>query len=532
MQSFRKTSGHNQWVSEKHRISLNLRYLPERVEWILKKADIPYNVIKRRSGQFESKKHLYRVRECYIFIFIVLLKSCEKPVTKSGINLKRGITRGDEMRAKTFRGGLHLHYCKEATAAKAIVELPEPEKVVLPVGQHIGAPAEVCVAVGDQVRLGDQIARPKGLVSAPVHASIAGKVVEISNQPHAGGQPMTAIVIENDHSGAKQLVPVRPLEKWTAAELKELMQRVGLVGMGGAGFPTHVKYNPPAGKTLEMVILNGAECEPYLTCDHRLMVEAPAKVILGLQALMKAAGVNQGYIGIEVNKPDAIEILTREASADSRIKVVPLEVKYPQGEEKMLIQAVAKRVVPAGGLPADVGVVVNNIATAVALAEALTEGTPLISRIVTVTGAVQNPQNLRVRLGTPVSQLVEFCGGFTGTPGRIVLGGPMTGPAQFRLDIPVVKTTSGVLVQERGQIKVLSGSTCVRCARCVDVCPYKLMPCLIGKAIEAGDLVQAESYGIMDCRECGSCTFICPAERPIIQSIKTAKAKLIAARKR
>lgn len=436
------------------------------------------------------------------------------------------------MRAKTFRGGLHLHYCKEATAAKAIVELPEPEKVVLPVQQHIGAPAEVCVAVGDQVKLGDQLARPKGLVSAPVHASIAGKVVNIGSLPCAGGKNAVAIVIENDHSGSKQLLPVKPMEKWTGLELQELMQQIGLVGMGGAGFPTHVKYRPPEGKTLEMVILNGAECEPYLTCDHRLMVEAPAKVILGLQAMMKAAGVERGYIGIEVNKPDAIQVLSKEAAADPRIKVVPLEVKYPQGEEKMLIHAVTGRMVPVGGLPADVGIVVNNIATAVTLAEALTEGTPLISRVVTVTGAVQNPQNLRVRLGTLVSQLVEFCGGFTGTPGRVVFGGPMTGPAQYRLDIPVVKTTSGVLVQERGHIKLLNTSACVRCARCNDVCSYKLMPCLMGKAIEAGNLAQAEAYGLMDCRECGSCTFVCPAERPLMQNFKTAKAKILAARKR
>lgn len=436
------------------------------------------------------------------------------------------------MLTKTFRGGVHLHYCKEATAAKTIVELPEPEKVVLPVQQHIGAPAEVCVAVGDQVKLGDVIAHAKGFVSVPVHASIAGKVVEIKPMPHVSGKNVMSVVIENDHSGAQNLLPVKPLEQWTAPQLKELMQQIGLVGMGGAGFPTHVKYSPPEGKTLQMIVLNGAECEPYLTCDHRLMVEAPAKVILGLQAMMKAAGVDQGYIGIECNKPDAIRILQHEAAKNPRIKVVPLEVKYPQGEEKMLIKAVTGRVVPAGGLPADVGVVVNNIATSVALAEAIMEGMPLTSRIVTVTGAVQNPQNLKVRLGTLVSELVDFCGGFTGTPGRIVLGGPMTGTAQYRLDLPVVKNTSGVLIQDRGQIKTLNNSVCVRCARCVDVCPYNLMPCFIGKAIEANDFAQAEFYGIMDCRECGSCTFVCPAERPIIQNIKSGKARIMAARKK
>jgi electron transport complex protein RnfC len=436
------------------------------------------------------------------------------------------------MRAKTFRGGVHLHYCKEATASKAIVEMAEPEKVVLPVQQHLGAPAEVCVAVGDTVKIGDIVATAKGFVSTPVHASIAGKVTEIKSHLHPGGKNVTSVVIANDHSAARNLMPVKPLDQYTAAELKDLMQRIGLVGMGGAGFPTHVKYSPPEGKALQMVILNGAECEPYLTCDHRLMVEAPSRVILGLRAMMQAAGVKEGYIGVEVNKPDAIAALTREAAADGRIKVIPLEVKYPQGEEKMLIHSVTGKVVPAGGLPADVGVVVNNIATAVALAEAIAVGQPLVSRVVTVTGAVNNPQNLQVRLGTLVQELVEFCGGFSGTPGRVILGGPMTGPAQYRLDIPVIKNTSGVLVQERGAIKLLNNTACVRCGRCVDVCPYHLMPCFVLNAIEADDPAQAQAYGIMDCRECGSCTFVCPAGRPLVQNIKNAKAKIMAARKK
>jgi electron transport complex protein RnfC len=436
------------------------------------------------------------------------------------------------MRAKTFKGGIHLHYCKEATANQAIMEIPEPKQVILPVQQHIGAPAEVCVKVGDQVKIGDLVATAKGFVSAPVHASIAGKVTEIRNQPLATGRKATAIVIENDFSQASRLLTVKPLENCTGSEIRELMQQIGLVGMGGAGFPTHVKYSPPEGKTLEMVILNGAECEPYLTCDHRLMVEQPGRVILGLQAMMKAANVEQGFIGVELNKPDAIDALTTEAAGDPRIKVVPMAVKYPQGEEKMLIRAVTGRIVPAGGLPADVGVIVNNIATAVTLAGALADGLPLVGRVVTVTGAVQQPRNLKVPLGTLVAELVDFCGGFSGTPGRIVLGGPMTGPAQYRLDLPVVKNTSGVLVQERGQIKLLSSSTCVRCAHCVDVCPYNLMPCLIMNAIEANNLAQAEAYGLLDCRECGSCTFACPAQRPIIQTFKSAKAKVMADKKK
>lgn len=436
------------------------------------------------------------------------------------------------MRAKTFKGGVHLHYFKEATASKSIEIMPDPEQVALPVLQHLGAPAEVIVAVGDQVKAGQVIAQAKGFVSVPVHASIPGKVTAISEMPHPTGKKVTTVVIENDNSGANVFGSKSSLADLSAQQIRELMLQIGLVGMGGAGFPTHVKYQPVEGKRLEAVILNGAECEPYLTCDHRLMVEAPGKVILGLQAMMKAAGVDQAFIGIEVNKPDAIEILTREAAVDPRIQVVPLEVKYPQGEEKLLINAITRKTVPAGGLPVDVGVVVNNIATACALADAIQEGVPLISRVVTVTGAVNNPCNLRVKLGTYVNKLVDYCNGFTGTPGKIILGGPMTGPAQYRLDLPVIKTTSGVLVQERGEIKLMEDSPCVRCARCVDACPYNLMPCFIANAIETNDLALAEKYGIMDCRECGSCTFVCPARRPIVQNIKTAKAKITAAKKK
>lgn len=436
------------------------------------------------------------------------------------------------MRAKTFKGGVHLHYFKEATASKNIEIMPEPERVTLPVSQHLGAPAELIVAVGDQVKAGQIIAQANGFVSVPVHASISGKVTAVNELPHPNGKNATMVVIENDHSGATVFSPKSNLAELSAEQIRDLMLQIGLVGMGGAGFPTHVKYQPVDGKRVDTVILNGAECEPYLTCDHRLMVEKSEKVILGLQAMMKAAGVDQAYIGIEVNKPDAIEVMTSAAVVDSRIQVVPLEVKYPQGEEKMLINATTKRTVPTGGLPIDVGVVVDNIATAVALAKGIQEGIPLISRVVTVTGAVNNPRNLSVKLGTSISELIDYCNGFSGTPGRIILGGPMTGPAQYRLDLPVIKTTSGVLIQERGEIQLLEDSTCVRCARCVDVCPYNMIPCFVAEAIEVNDLALAEKYGIMDCRECGSCTFVCPARRPIVQDVKTAKAKIMAAKKK
>lgn len=433
------------------------------------------------------------------------------------------------MRPKTFRKGIHPPGNKGRTSSLPIEVLPPVKQVVLPLSQHIGAPSEPLVSVGDEVLLGQKIAEAKGMVSVPLHASVAGKVVAVEPRPHPSGKLAPAIVIENNGSDklSSEVEAGGSLEELTRDEIKEMMRRAGLVGMGGAAFPTHVKYYPPEGKKIDCVILNGAECEPYLTCDHRLMLERAGDVIYGLRAMMKAAGAEKGYIVVEVNKPDAIAALAQAASG-SPVEVIPVQVKYPQGEEKMIIYAATGRVVPAGGLPVEVGVVVNNVSTAAALAKFIKTGMPLISRIITVTGkGVKNPKNLEVRLGTMVEEIIEYCGGFSEPPGRIILGGPMTGPAQYRLDLPIMKGTSGILVQTMGEVSGESYSACIRCGKCVDACPYSLLPNFLGLYAGNNQLDAAERYGILDCRECGSCTYVCPSRRPLMQLIKNAKSQIM-----
>src|SRR5690554_4053591 len=354
------------------------------------------------------------------------------------------------MRYKTFPKGIHPPGNKGKTASLSIEVLPPPKQVVLPLSQHIGVPSQPLVSAGEEVAPGQKIAEAKGKVSVPLHASIGGKVAAVEKRPHPGGKMVPAIVIENNDGREFSPIntPSHDLNELTGEKIRESMQEAGLVGMGGAAFPTHVKYYPPAGKKIEYVILNGAECEPFLTCDHRLMLERPAAVLYGLKAMMKAAGAKRGYIGIELNKVDVIKVLQEEARGDETIEIVPLRVKYPQGEEKMLINAITGRVVPAGGLPVDAGVVVNNVGTAAALADLLQTGKPLISRVITVTGGgIKEPKNLEVPLGTLLEDVLAYCGGLTDSAGRIVLGGPMTGPAHYRLDLPVVKGTCGLLVR-------------------------------------------------------------------------------------
>jgi electron transport complex protein RnfC len=442
------------------------------------------------------------------------------------------------MYAKTFRKkGIHPPGNKEKTAALPIEVLPAPKKVVLPLSQHIGAPAKPLVAVGDEVKPGQKIGEAQGMVSATLHASIGGKVTAIEERPHPAGKTVPAIVIEN--TGSRELAPVpgvkpcRPLAEITADEIKELMREGGLVGMGGAAFPTHVKYYPPAGKKIEYVILNGAECEPFLTSDHRLMLERPEAVLYGLKAMMKAAGAAKGYIGVELNKVDVIKVLQEKVKGDASIEIVPLQVKYPQGEEKMLIYAITGRVVPAGGLPVDVGVVVNNVATAAALADLLQTGKPLISRVITVTGSgIKEPKNLEVPVGTLLEDVFAYCGGLKENAGKIILGGPMTGPAHYRLDLPVLKGTSGILVQTGEEVETKEYMDCIRCAKCIEACPYSLLPNYLGLYGEKDRLEEAKKYGAMECRECGSCTYVCPSRRPLTQWIKDVKRKIAAAERK
>jgi len=439
------------------------------------------------------------------------------------------------MSPKTFRKGIHPPANKELTKSLPIEVLPPPEQVVLPCSQHIGAPSEPIVAVGDEVLLGQKIAEAKGMVSVPLHASVAGTVKAIEPRPHVSGRLVPAIVIENN--GTDQLSDELQTSEYnlktaSSEELRELICRAGLVGMGGAAFPTHVKYNPPKGQKIDYVILNGAECEPFLTCDHRLMIEKTEQIIYGLQVMLKASRAERGYIVIEENKPDAITSLAKKANGYP-IEVVPVKAKYPQGEERMIIYAATRRVVPVGALPAAVGVIVNNVSTAAALADFIRSGRPLISRVITVTGkAISTPKNLEVRIGTLLEDVINYCGGFKAEPARLILGGPMTGPAQYRLDIPIMKGTSGILTQTGDEVKESTPSVCIRCGKCVDACAYNLLPNYLGLFSEHNETENAEKYGILDCRECGSCAYVCPGRRPLTQLIKNMKNKIMAAKRK
>ncbi len=436
------------------------------------------------------------------------------------------------MNLKTFKRGVHPTYHKGLTQASSIEKAALPKRVVIPLQQHIGAPCESLVKKGDEVAEGQKIAEAGAFVTAPIHASISGKVKDIALHPYPGGGRVPSIIIEGDGTEKDwdaEAGEGLELDNLAADKIRSVIKESGIVGMGGAAFPTAVKLSPPGKANIDSVVLNGCECEPYLTTDHRQMVEEPDKVIWGLMAIMKAVGAKDGYIGIEDNKQDAIGSLEgaiKDASAN--INVVPLETKYPQGAEKMLIWAVLEREVPLGKLPLEVGVLVNNTGTAAAIFDALRKGKPLIERVVTVSGnGVANPKNLRVRIGSTFADLIEQCGGFIGYGEREVInGGPMMGVAQSSLDVPVVKGTSGITVLVGDEIKPLEYKACIRCAGCVEVCPMGLMPYRIA---DMGRLSVLDGFKEWDgpaCVECGCCSFICPAKRPLVQWIRVGRVRL------
>ncbi|WP_371371543.1 electron transport complex subunit RsxC [Sporomusa aerivorans] len=434
--------------------------------------------------------------------------------------------------AKSFRGGVHPDDRKRYTAAKAIEVAPIPQKVIIPTRQHLGAPCAPVVKVGDLVKKGQVVAEAQAFVASPIHASTSGKVVEIAEYPHPVFGTCQAIVIESD--GQDEWAPGLPLNRdWQSLdvkELKEIVRLAGLVGMGGATFPTHVKMSPPPEKPIDSFILNGAECEPYLTADHRVMLEQTERIVTGMKIAMKILSVNKGYIGIEENKPDAIDTM-RKACAGTGIEVIPLKTKYPQGAEKTLIKVILDREVPSGGLPMDVGTVVQNVGTMVALADAVEKGIPLIERVATVTGgAIQEPKNILLRIGATFAQAVAICGGFTEQPVKVIMGGPMMGMAQRTLDVPVIKGTSGILALSSADVNVGPEQPCIRCGRCVDACPMGLVPSMLSILGERGVFATAkEEYNLLDCVECGSCVYVCPAKRNIVHYIKLSKAQNAAA---
>ncbi len=441
------------------------------------------------------------------------------------------------MSSTVFKGGIHPEYHKELTATMAISVMKPPQKVVIPLNQHIGAPCEPLdsIAVDSEVKKGQKIAESGSFVSAPIHASVSGKVTAIGPYNHPLGRPVEAITIESDGQDQwdEKIKPPGNPEKLTPEDIRKVVREAGIVGLGGATFPAHVKLSPPGDKKIDVVVINGAECEPYLTADHRVMLEKPEKIVFGLKMMMKALNAEKGIIGVEDNKPDAIKVMEQAAAEDDNITVTPLHTKYPQGAEKMLIQVTTGRIVPSGGLPLEVGVVNHNVGTAVAVTDAVREGRPLIERVLTATGSgMTRPSNLLVRVGTLVSEVIELCGGLKENTHKLVIGGPMMGIAQPNPDIPVIKGTSGILALTEEDIYLAESSPCIRCAKCVDSCPVYLMPTSIAQAAEHGLFKRAEKLHAMDCFECGCCAYVCPSKIPLIQLIRIAKAEITKANKR
>ncbi|MDO9464114.1 MAG: electron transport complex subunit RsxC [bacterium] len=430
----------------------------------------------------------------------------------------------------SFHGGIHPENSKDSTNTKKILNLLPPKKAIIPMLQHTGAVCKPLVNIGDIVKVGQKIGDAQAFISAPVHATISGKVVDISPMLHPLGTKVLSIIIESDEADTWAIEETK--RDWKTLEpeqIKHIVKEAGVVGLGGAMFPIHVKLSPPENKKIDTYILNGAECEPFLTADHRLMLEYAKQVVIGLKILMKATGVKKGIIGIEQNKPDALKKITDEINkeSDTDVDIMALKVKYPQGAEKQLIKALLKREVPSGGLPMDVGVIVSNVGTSFAVYESVVERKPLVERIVTVTGGgIRNPQNLRVRIGTPFLNLIEACEGVKEEIGKIIMGGPMMGIAQYTTDVPVIKGTSGILVQTKDEICDEPEECCIRCGNCASVCPMKILPNVITNSIKNDQFEHAKEYGLLDCMECGACTYVCPAHIPIVQYIKYGKTRL------
>lgn len=437
--------------------------------------------------------------------------------------------------ARLFPGGIHPHEGangKAVNGGNAIVELSAPARVIIPLQQHIGAPAKALVQKGDHVKIGQLIGEAGGFVSAPVHASVSGVVVDVQPCLLASGVQVPAVIIDNDYQEAwVDLTPSAHPETLSAPELAQIVRDAGIVGLGGATFPTAVKLSPPKGKTIEKLIINGAECEPYLTADHRLMLEKAADIIDGIRLMMLALDVKEAVIGVEDNKMDAVAALSAAAAATEGITVKALPVRYPQGGEKQLVYAITKRKVPCGGLPLDVGVVVCNVGTVYAIDQAIRKGRPLIERVTTVGGLVNNPGNFLVRVGTPVESLIEACGGMKPGVKQFIYGGPMMGMAISRMDIPVTKGCSGILALGEEAMEPKE-SACIRCGRCMRACPMKLAPAKIDALMRADRFEDAAAIGAMNCLECGACTFACPAKRSLTQSCRTVKKVITARRKK
>ncbi len=429
---------------------------------------------------------------------------------------------------KTFKGGVHPAEYKELTENLPFEVMPTPEQVIIPLSQHIGKPAKVLVKKKEEVNAGQVVAEADGFISSPIHCSISGIVKDIHTEPNVSGKPKDAIIINaNEHDETNFLTPLNK-ETVTPEEIRNRVKEAGIVGQGGAAFPTFVKLTPPEGKQIDYVILNGCECEPYLTRDNRYMIERTEDVISGLQLIMKAIGVDKGVIGIEINKPEAIAVMEKAVAKYPGVEVVSLQTKYPQGAEKMLIKAVTNREVPPGKLPLEVGVVIQNIGTAIAINDAVVKGEPQITAALTVSGkGIKEPKNLIVRVGTSLKDVIDYCGGVTDDAAKVIVGGPMMGTAQYDFNAPIMKATSGILVLTQEEINAHEETNCLNCGKCVDVCPLGLVPTKLAKFSQLDRFEDAEDYGIATCMECGTCTYTCPANIPLVQWIRYGKQNVM-----
>lgn len=432
---------------------------------------------------------------------------------------------------KTFRiGGIHPPENK-FSAKQKIQVAPIPSQAVIMLGQSLGAPSAALVAKGDEVKVGTLIAKASGFVSANVHSSVSGKVSKIEEVVDASGYKRTAIVVvvEGDEweptiDRSDDLVKEITLDK---AAIVSKIAESGIVGLGGATFPSHIKLTPPPGKQAEVLIINAVECEPYLTSDHQLMMEKGEEIMVGVTILMKAIDVDRAVIGIENNKPDAIALMSKLAHSYKGIEVVALKVQYPQGGEKQLIDATIGRQVPSGTLPIEVGAVVQNVGTAFAVYEAVQKNKPLFERIITITGkSVKKPSNLLARVGTPMSELINFCGGLPEDTGKVIAGGPMMGKALSSIDVPMTKGSSGLLIMPSLESQREKMRNCIRCAKCISVCPMGLQPFFLMNTTERNMWDEVETAHVMDCIECGSCSYTCPSSRPLLDYIRLGKGRV------
>ena len=428
-----------------------------------------------------------------------------------------------ESRLDGYYGGVHPSERKELSEGKALVRFPEPDTVVIPLSMHSGAPANPTVKAGDHVKVGQKIGEAAAFISGNVHSSVSGTVIAVESRPHpTRGGGVLSIVIENDKKNeiAETVKPYGDIEDLSAEQIVDIVKESGIVGMGGAGFPTSVKLAP--NKPIEAVILNGCECEPILTADHRVLLEYADDVIYGLRAMMKAVSAPRGIIAIEDNKPDAIELLHSKTEGLEDIEVIGVRTKYPQGAEKMLIKRILGRQVPSGGLPADVGAVVCNVSTSKAVSDAIRTGMPLVERVVSVTGErIKNPGNFIVKIGTPIRELIDYCGGITAEDVSLKTGGPMMGIDLADTDVPVIKATNGVIAVDKEHFETAS---CIKCGRCVDVCPMELKPLYFAKYHDEGNWKGMQAMNVMDCIECRSCEYICSSKIPLVSKIKAGKS--------